>query len=132
MKNMPDAEDVVQDTFVKLMQKNPTFESEEHEKAWLIRVTINLCKNLLKTTWFKKTVPLDHTVEFTQQESIVIDAVLELSVKYRSVILLYYIIGYNIKEISDILGRKEATIASQLQRARAQLKSKLKEDFDYE
>jgi len=133
MKNIHDAEDMVQETFVKLMQKGSMFESEEHERAWLLRVTINLCKNRLKTVWFKKTEPLkEQTISFTKEEGEVLNIVLELPVKYRSVIQLYYYEGYHIKEIADILGYKEATVASQLQRARKQLRIKLKEDFDYE
>lgn len=145
MKNIHDAEDMVQETFVKLIQKKPLpapseqafqftlFESEEHEKAWLIRVTINQCKNRLKTAWFKKTESLEEQeISFTEQEGDIINTINELPTKYRSVILLYYNEGYRIKEIADILGYKEATVASQLQRARKQLKIKLKEDFDYE
>jgi len=133
MKNIHDAEDMVQEAFVKLMQKGPMFESEEHEKAWLIRVTINLCKNRLKTVWFKKTEHLkEQTISFTREEGEVLNIVQELPVKYRSVIQLYYYEGYHIKEIAAILGYKEATVASQLQRARKQLRIKLKEDFDYE
>lgn len=133
MKNISDAEDLVHDTFMKLMEKKPSFENLDHEKAWLIRVTINLCKNRLKSVWFSRTVGLeDNILKFTTEENDVMSAVLELPSKYRIVILLYYFEGYNIKEISQILGSKEPTISSQLQRARKQLKLKLKEDFDYE
>lgn len=92
-----------------------------------------MCKNRLKSVWFSRTEPIyDSTIKFTDEERFVLDAVLELPLKYRRVILLYYYEGYSIREISNILGIKEATISSQLQRARLQLKSKLKEDFDYE
>lgn len=133
MKNTHDAQDMVQDAFIKVMQKCPLFESEEHERAWLIRVTINLCKNRLKSAWFRKTGPLEEdTLLFTPEEDQVLEVVLELPVKYRCVIQLYYYEGYQIKEIAGILGCKDATVASQLLRARKQLKIKLKEDFDYE
>jgi RNA polymerase sigma-70 factor (ECF subfamily) len=133
MKNISDAEDMVNNTFLKLMEKNPSFENEEHKKAWLIRVTINLCKNRLKTAWFRIIIPLeDNNISFLPEENFIISAVLELPEKYRSIILLYYYDGYSIKEIAYILEAKESTISSQLQRARKQLKSKLKEDFDYE
>ncbi len=133
MKNISDAEDMVQEAFLKLVQDHPSFESDEHKKAWLIRVTINLCKNRLKSAWFRKTEPIyDTTLSFSDEEKFVMNAVMELPSKYRSVILLYYHEGYSIREISNILDIKESTISSQLQRARAQLKSKLKEDFDYE
>jgi RNA polymerase sigma-70 factor (ECF subfamily) len=133
MKNISDAEDMVNNTFLKLMEKNPSFENEEHKKAWLIRVTINLCKNRLKTAWFRIMIPLeDNNLSFLPEENVIISAVLELPEKYRSIILLYYYDGYSIKEIAYILEAKESTISSRLQRARKQLKSKLKEDFDYE
>jgi RNA polymerase sigma-70 factor (ECF subfamily) len=132
LKNIQDVEDMVQDTFIKVIQKNITFDNEEHEKAWLIRVTINHCKNHLKTAWYRTTIPLDEDIGFTQEESEVMEAVSQLPEKYRSVIVLYYVVGYSIKEIAQLLKRKEATVSSQLQRARNQLKAKLKEDFDYE
>lgn len=134
MKNKQDAEDMVHDTFIKLMQQDITFDNKEHEKAWLIRVTINHCKNRLKTAWFRKTIPLQEEMDeyqFTPKENDVLEAVSGLPEKYRSVILLYYVAGYSIKEISAALNRKEATVSSQLQRARSQLKIILKEDFDY-
>jgi RNA polymerase sigma-70 factor (ECF subfamily) len=132
LNNLQDAEDMVQDTFIKVMQKNMTFNNEEHEKAWLIRVTINHCKNHLRTAWYRKTIPLNEDIVFTQEESEVMVAVSRLTEKYRIVIILYYVTGYSIKEIAKLLKRKETTVSSQLQRARSQLKSKLKEDFDYE
>lgn len=133
MKNMADAEDIIQEIFLKLVEDFPSFNSDEHKKAWLIRVTINLCKNRLKSVWFSRTVPIyDSSISFSHEEKFVLDAVLELPLKYRRVIFLYYHEGYSIREISNILGIKEPTISSQLQRARLQLKSKLKEDFDYE
>lgn len=133
MKNISDAEDMVQDVFLKLVKDYPAFENRQHEKAWLIRVTINQCKNRLKSAWFKKTEAIkDTNLSFSDEEKDVINAIMELPVKYRSVILLYYHEGYSIKEISNILDIKETTISSQLQRGRKQLESKLKEDFDYE
>jgi RNA polymerase sigma-70 factor (ECF subfamily) len=133
LKNMSDSEDLVQEVFLKLFEKMPSFESREHEKAWLIRVTVNLCKNRLKTAWFRKTVPLDEeALGFTPEESSVMSTVLGLPSKYRSVVLLYYFEGYSIAEIADILGQKESTTGSQLDRARKLLKSKFKEDFDGE
>lgn len=133
MKNVSDAEDMVQEVFLKLVDQYPDFQDSEHKKAWLIRVTINQCKNRLKSAWFKKTQPIyDASLSYTDEERFVMDAILELPIKYRSVILLYYYEGYSIREISSILGAKETTVSSQLQRARSKLKSKLKEDFDYE
>jgi len=142
VKNISDAEDIVQEVFLRLVKEYPPFESEEHEKAWLIRVAVNLNKNRLKTAWFRKTEPIhdmcgqsdlpDAAVTFSVEEKFVVDAVMQLPPKYRNVILLYYHEGYSIREISRILGKKESTVSSQLQRARARLKSILKEDFDHE
>jgi RNA polymerase sigma-70 factor (ECF subfamily) len=130
MKNMNDAEDLAQEVFIKLMEKKPSFEDSEHEKAWIIRVAINMSKNRLKTAWFRKTEPLDEvTYSFTPKESTVMSAVLELPAKYKGVILLYYFEGYSIGEIAGILGEKESTVGSQLSRARKLLKSNLGEDF---
>ncbi len=131
LKNLHEAEDIAQDTFLKLIEKQPAFETEQHKKAWLLRVAINLSKNRLKTSWFRKTEALDEKdVPFTPEESSVMNAVHQLPAKYRCVIHLYYIEGYNISEISLLLRRNEATVASQLYRARTLLKQKLKEDFD--
>lgn len=133
MKNMNDAEDLAQEVFIKFMEKKPSFEDCQHEKAWLIRVAINMSKNRLKTAWFRKTVPLHElTYDFTPKESTVMNAVLELPSKYKGVILLYYFEGYSIAEIAGILGEKESTIGSQLSRARKLLKSSLGEDFENE
>jgi RNA polymerase sigma-70 factor (ECF subfamily) len=133
MKNMSDAEDLTQDIFLKLLHKKPSFENSEHEKAWLIRVAINLSKNRLKTAWFRKTVPLDENAcNFTSKENEILSTVLELPVKYRSMIHLFYYEEYSIAEISQILGINESTVGSQLHRARKLLKSKLKGDFDGE
>ena len=130
MKNIQDAEEITQETFLKLMEKQPVFQNEEHRKAWLLRVAINLCKNRLKSSWFRKTRSLGETdIPFTPEESNVLNAVQQLPVKYRSVIHLYYIEGYSISEIGTLLKRKETTIASQLHRGRMILKSKLEGDF---
>lgn len=131
LKSLHEAEDIAQDTFVKLIEKQPVFETEEHRKAWLLRVAINLSKNRLKTSWFRKTDSLDENeISFTPEESTVMSAVHQLPPKYRCVIHLYYIEGYSITEIGSLLKRNEATVASQLHRARKLLEQKLREDFD--
>ena len=133
MKNLSDAEDITQDVFIKLLEKKPTFENEEHEKAWLIRVSINQSKDKLKSSHYKKTEPLeDNLVHVTKEDNGVIQAVLNLPVKYKSIVLLYYYEGYSIAEVANILSLKETTVGSQLSRARKKLKSILKEDFEYE
>jgi len=118
-----DAEDIVQDAFIKLFEKQPDFKSPEHEIAWLTRVTINLSKNHLRSHWWKKTDPLldIYPVESDEEQSLM-ECVCALSPKYRIVIHLYYYEGYSTQEIAEILKQKEATVRSQLARARHMLK----------
>lgn len=128
-----DAEDVVQDVFLKLMKKRPVFETSIHEKAWLIRVTINACKDMRKTAWFRRTVPLeDYDLQdnrfghnWEMSENNVMAAVQKLPEKYRSVTYLYYFEGMKVSEIAEILKQKENTVMSWLHRARSKLKIQL-------
>ena len=126
LKNTYDAEDVVQDVFLKLFEKNPKFDNKEHAKFWLIRVTINKCKNILKSSWFKKTTALDENLSYIPKEEIgIIDEVLKLPPKYKAVIHLYYYEDYSIEQIAKILSRKPSTIGTQLERGRALLKKSI-------
>lgn len=131
VKNMPDAEDITQDVFVSLMKRGYGFESEEHEKAWLLRVTINNCKNYLKSSWKKLNVPLDEDISYLPKEdSEVLNLVLNLPDKYRAVIHLHYYENYSINEIAKLLRRKPATIGTWLDRGRKLLKSNLIGGFE--
>ena len=113
VKNRQDAEDIAHDVFLKLIEKMPVFENEDHQKAWLLRVAINLSKNHLKTSWFRKTTSLDYNISLlTHDENDVLSAVQQLPVKYRSAIHLFYIEGYSISEVAAMLGRKESTVGS--------------------
>jgi len=133
LKNLSDAEDITQEVFVKLLEKQQIFESSEHEKAWLIRVAINLSKDKLKSSWFKKTTVLNQDfIGITKEDNEIIETVLTLPLKYRSIILLFYYEDYSISQISKIVNLKESTVGSQLSRARKLLKTKLKEDFEHE
>ena len=121
-----DAEDIVQDVFVKLFEKQPHFESVEHETAWLIRVTVNHCKNYLRLHWWKKTVPLlDIYPAQTDEQRNILQSVLVLPSKYRTVIHLFYYEGYSTKEIAEITEQKDSTVREQLTRARRMLKISL-------
>ena len=123
MGNKSDAEDVVQDVFVKLFEKRLEFESSEHETAWLIRVAVNLCKSRLRSHWHKKTVPLLETYPAqTNEQQEILETVLSLPSKYRTVIHLFYYGGYSTKEIAEITKQKESTVREQLTRARRMLK----------
>ena len=121
-----DSEDVYQEVFFRLSRKMPTFESEEHEKAWLIKVTINCSKNLLNSKIFKNTTEMKDDIVFeTKERHDIYYAVQELPLKYRTIIHLYYYEGYKVNEISKILNINENTIKSRLSRAREKLKEKI-------
>lgn len=126
VKNVQDSEDIVQNVFIKLMTRSSGFKDREHEKAWLIRVTINMCKNHLKSSWIKRVVPLEDTLSYMpKEESTVLIEVMELPDNYKNAVYMYYYEGYSIKEISEILKTKSATVGTWLSRAREMLKVKL-------
>lgn len=135
-KLKPDAEDVVQTTFMKLLIKEVNFQDEEHIRKWLIRVAINECNSLWSSFWRKHvdfTDKIEQEPKFTTEEkSDLYYAVMQLPRKYRVVVHLFYYEGYSTKEISQILHIKEATVRTQLVRARKQLKQRLKEDWKNE
>ncbi len=134
LHNRSDTEEVLQDTLIQFLKTRPVFESDEHEKAWLLRVAGNLCKNRLKYNSLRQTDELREELIAEQREdlSFIWDAVQALPVQYREVIHLFYREGYSTREISQILGRKEATIRSDLSRGRGKLKELLKEAYDFE
>lgn len=130
-KNRYDADDILQEVFVRYLRYAPVFRDEEHCKAWLIRATINRTNSLLSSAWFRRTAPLDDTLSTEMQEtSEVYGAVMKLPRKYRTVIHLYYYEDYSTSEIARILSQKEATIRSRLHRARALLREELKGAYD--
>lgn len=128
-RNHMDADDIFQEVFLRYYRKRPVFESEEHEKAWFIRVTINCSKSLLTSVWRSWTIELEQGVLFQDQyESDLFYAVMALPKKYRIVIELYYYEGYKVKEIAELLHRKENTVKQQLVRGRERLKNMLSEE----
>ncbi|NLT09329.1 MAG: sigma-70 family RNA polymerase sigma factor [Ruminococcus sp.] len=133
LHNMQDSEEILQDVLMKLMDKAPVFESEEHEKAWLLRVTANLSKNRIEYNKLRDTDELkdELVAEERQNLSFVWEAVKELPENYREVIHLFYEEGYQTDEIADILGESGANIRTRLKRARAKLKEILKEEYDF-
>jgi RNA polymerase sigma-70 factor (ECF subfamily) len=121
-----DAEDVVQEVFLTWLRAAPTLSGEEHEKAFLIRATINRCKNLLKSRWFRGRRPLtDGLCCLMKEESELLTAVMDLDEKYRLPIHLYYYEGYQIREIAEMLGERPATIGTRLARGREILKTRI-------
>ncbi len=129
-QNMEDAQDIVQEVFLKYMSKPPHFESDEHEKAWLIRVTINLCKNHLTSAYQKNYSELsDNICVYDSYSSGILEAVNSLPQKYAVVIHLFYYEGYSQKEIAKIINLTESAVSTRLQRGRSMLKSKIGDDF---
>lgn len=129
--NKYDAEDTVQEVFMKLYTSNKQFESQDHIRNWLIRVTINMCKNTLRMPWRNRSVELDDLAEsiaFEQQEqSELFMSVMSLPEKYRTILYLFYYEEYSVKEISKMLTLKESAVTTRLSRARNQLKLTLTE-----
>lgn len=125
--NKETSEDVYQEVFFRLAKKMPKFENEEHKKAWLIKVTINCSKNALNTSFLKHRADLDENIKFeTPERHEIYYAVLNLPIKYRTVIHLYYYENYSVREISKILKLNENTVKTQLSRARNKLEEIIK------
>ena len=130
--NLADAQDVCQEVYIKLFKHQKPFKDAEHEKAWIIRVTINTCKDVIKSPWKKWFSPIEEISRpIDQTENMeVVSFVLKLPRKYRMVIYLYYYEGYKTAEIADLLNRNEGTIRTQLKRAKELLKKKILGGFD--
>lgn len=130
LNNRSDVEDVFQEVFLKYALHEAVFESDAHERAWLIRVAINACKDMLKSFWRRNVSSIEETdmtgLSVSDKNTDVLDAVLRLvPPKYRDVIFLHYYEGYTAAEIAAILRQKENTIYTWLDRARKQLKTLL-------
>lgn len=128
LKNDADTEDIFQTVFLKYALSSTAFENEEHEKAWLIRVTINACKDLLKSFFRSRMVSLDDVREraaVPETSSEVLETVLRLPEKYRQVVYLHYYEGYTAPEIGRILGKNVNSVYTLITRARQMLKQAL-------
>ena len=133
LHNQSDAEEVLQDTLLQFLRTSPVLETPQHEKAWLLRVTANLSKNRLKYNRLRSADELRDTLAAEQREdlSFVWEAVKALPQHSRAAIHLFYHEGCSTAQIASILGRKEATVRSDLRRGRIQLKEILKEAYDF-
>lgn len=134
LKNHADTEDIFQTVFLKYALSSAVFENTEHEKAWFIRVTINACRDLLRSFFRSRTVPLDVLADqeapsFADNRE-VLEAVLSLPAKYRDVVYLHYYEGYTAPQIGEILEKKTNTVYTLLTRAREQLRRLLGGDED--
>ena len=129
-KSGSDADDIVQEVFLRAMRAKPTWNSPEHQKAWFLKVTINCSKSLLTSAWRRYTAPEnENLLTEMQTDTEVYPYVLALPTKYRTVIHLYYYEGYRVAEIAKIMGASENTVKSHLFRARDMLREQLKGEF---
>ncbi|MEE1036251.1 MAG: sigma-70 family RNA polymerase sigma factor [Oscillospiraceae bacterium] len=127
-RNREDAEDVVQEVFLKLLRQKSEFLDEQKLRSWLLKVTVNACMDLLRSPWRGRCCALEEATEPTvlmQEESELMLAVLNLPAKYRGVIHLYYYEDYSITEIAGILNVSESAVRMRLMRARQKLKEQL-------
>lgn len=129
LKNCEDSEDIFQTVFLKYVLRSEPFDSPEHEKAWIIRVTVNACRDLIKSFFRSRTVSLDQLIEKPQDmpedHSDILEAVLELPARFRDVVYLHYYEGYTAPEIGRILKKNPNTVYTLLARARQLLKTRL-------
>ena len=124
------AEDAVQDTFLRYLEKRPELKDENHERAWLLKVTANLCKSALRSKQRHPTVELLDVYPAPDDETgELVEAVLALPANQRAAVHLFYYEGYSTEEIANLLGRRPGTVRSHLSRAREALRQKLKGDF---
>lgn len=133
LKNYSDAEDIFQTVFLKYALSSAVFHSAEHEKAWFLRVTLNACKDLLKSWFRSRIVPLEELLEqpaaLSENHREVLEAVLSLPEKYRDVVYLHYYEGYTAPEIGVLLKKNPNTIYTLLTRARERLRETLGGDW---
>ena len=136
LKNDADTEDIFQSVFLKYVLSSVSFENDEHEKAWFIRVTINACKDLLKSFFRSRTISwnevLEHPMELPPDYSDVWEAVFSLPQKYRDVVYLHYFEEYTAPQISRVLGKNVNTIYTLLTRSKQMLREKLGGSYEYE
>ena len=128
-KNKYDADDVVQNTFIKLLKCKKQFDNDEHVRNWLIRVAVNECNSLWNSSWRKKVTSLDEREDepafTTPEKSELYDLVMKLPPKYRQVVYLYYYEEFSVKEVAEMVKISETAVQTRLQRARKKLKDQL-------
>ena len=133
--NFEDSEDISQDVFLKLYKSGKTFKDDEHRKAWLIRVTINTAKSLLRKSWRTKRDAFDmleNTPYYSDvAERELFDCVMRLPEKYRTAVYLYYYEDYPVAEVAKLMGISKTAVTTRLSRAREQLKTTYREEICY-
>lgn len=131
LKNESDAEDVIQETLIKFYRKAPVFENADHEKAWLIRVATNECRDLLR---FRVRHPLAEVEQIMvasedSTDSGILEALASLPEKYKLVLALYYVEGYKVEDIAKIIGRTSSAVKMRLQKGRRLLEKVYREEY---
>ena len=139
LKNEQDTKDVLQETFLIYYMKKPKFENEEHKKAWLIKVSQNKCKEFLRFHKRHAALPLEDMEEtlvitdgLSGSDKEILSLIWDLDYKLKSVVILFYIVGYSVNEIADILKTSPSAVKKRLQRAREKLSVKYKREVAYE
>ena len=133
VRRKEDAQDIAQDVFLRWAEKRPSFTEPEHEKAWFIRVAVNMCKNHRRSAWFRRSVLTGDAPPLAaprRPENDLLDEVRRLPPSYRTVVYLHYYEGYTLKEIAAILHKKVSTVQTWNQRAKKALHQALGEDTD--
>ncbi|MBM6886036.1 RNA polymerase sigma factor [Pseudoflavonifractor phocaeensis] len=126
-----EAEDVVQEAFLRLWEKDPAFESPAHQRSWLLKVTVNGCKSRLRSPWRRRTAPLLESYPAADpEEQAVLEVIQSLPPKDRAALHLYYYEGYQTAEIAAMTGWREGTVRSRLARARDKLRELLKGEWE--
>lgn len=132
-KSEADVDDIFQNVFIKYFERKESFESEAHEKAWIIRVTMNACHDIFRTWFYRKAVLTDDfsqfNIEVTNEDGQLIETVRKLKPNLRNAIYLFYYEEYSIKEISSILNANERTVSTWLVRGRKELKKMIGGDY---
>lgn len=137
LKTRENTEDILQEVFAKLLYESPEFASEEHKKRWLIRVTVNLCKNEVKQYWNRNCIGIEaadyEQMHLDRREETLLDEVLALPEKCKAPMILYYYEGYHVREIAEILNCGESAVKMRLKKGRELLKLELENGgMDYE
>ena len=131
LRNKADAEDAVQDTFIRYMQKAPAFSSDEHEKAWLIKVAANICKDMLRQR--NRTAEFDedalNTLTAADEDSHILEALTQIPEKFRIVLTLHYIEGYKVNEIAEMIGKTSSAVKMRLAKGRKLLEEKYRKEY---
>ena len=129
--NASDAEDVVQETLIKYLQKSPEFKDKEHEKAWLIKVASNTCRDMLRFRTRHATVDMESINQFTKDSSDngILEALMVLPEKFRIVLILYYMEQYKTEEIAKMIGKSSSAVKMRLQKGRRLLKEIYQKEY---